>query len=60
MIALSKGRVFAAGTPHQVMTAEVLREVFSVEANIVTDARSGVPLCIPHGLRVDREADVDE
>lgn len=51
MIALSVGKVFAAGTPAQVVTAEVLREVFHVEADIVTDERSGVPLCIPHGLR---------
>ena len=51
MIALSEGRVFAAGTPTRVVTAEVLREVFHIEADIVTDERSGVPLCIPYGLR---------
>ena len=51
MIALSEGRVFAAGTPHEVVTPEVLRRVFSVEADIVADSRTGVPLCIPYGLR---------
>ena len=51
MIALSEGRVFATGTPQEVVTAEVLRRVFSVEADIVADARTGVPLCIPYGLR---------
>jgi iron complex transport system ATP-binding protein len=51
MIALSEGRIFATGTPHEVVTSEVLRKVFSVEADIVTDARSGVPLCISYGLR---------
>ncbi len=32
------------------MTGELLREVFSVEAEIVPDPRTGVPLCIPYGL----------
>ncbi len=50
MIALSNGGVFAAGAPHGVMTPELLREVFNVEAEIVPDPRSGVPLCIPYGL----------
>jgi len=42
--------VFAAGTPREVMTPGLLREVFGAEAEIVPDPRSGVPLCIPHGL----------
>lgn len=50
MIALSEGRVFAAGPPEEVMTPELLREVFKVEAEIVPDPRTGVPLCIPYGL----------
>jgi len=50
MIALSEGRVFAAGPPQDVMTPELLRQVFKVEAEIVPDPRSGVPLCIPYGL----------
>jgi iron complex transport system ATP-binding protein len=33
------------------VTSEVLGRVFSVEADIVTDTGSGVPLCIPYGLR---------
>jgi hypothetical protein len=32
------------------MTPELLREVFHVEADIVAVPRSGLPLCIPHGL----------
>jgi iron complex transport system ATP-binding protein len=53
MIALSEGRVFTAGSPSEVVTDEVLGEVFSVEAEIVPDPRTGVPLCIPYGLRHD-------
>lgn len=50
IVALSRGKVFAAGTPEDVMTPRLLREVFHVEADIVTDPRSGIPLCIPYGL----------
>lgn len=51
MIALSEGAIFAAGPSREVMTPGLLREVFSVEAEIVSDPRTGVPLCIPYGLR---------
>lgn len=50
IIALSEGAVFAAGPPAEVMTPRLFREVFHVEADIVSDPRSGIPLCIPHGL----------
>ena len=50
MVALCRGQVFTSGSPHEVMTAGVLREVFGVEADIVHDPRSGIPLCIPYEL----------
>ena len=50
VIALSRGRVFDAGPPDEVVTPRLLREVFGVEADVVPDPRTGVPLCIPHGL----------
>ncbi|MNF09663.1 hypothetical protein D3C80_2103840 [compost metagenome] len=28
----------------------MLREVFGIEADIVTDPRTGVPLCLPYAL----------
>lgn len=50
IVAIAHGKVVVAGTPAEVMTPETLRRVFAVEADIVTDPRSGVPLCIPYGL----------
>lgn len=50
VIALREGTVFRAGTPAEVMTEDLLREVFGVEADIVRDPRNGIPLCIPYGL----------
>lgn len=51
MIAIVAGKVAAQGTPREVMTPDVLRRVFAIEADIVDDPRSGLPLCIPHSLR---------
>lgn len=50
VIALSQGRVYSAGPPEEVVTPDLLGEVFGVEAEIVPDPRTGVPLCIPYGL----------
>ncbi|AWB46316.1 Fe(3+)-dicitrate ABC transporter ATP-binding protein [Paenibacillus sp. CAA11] len=50
MIAIKTGKAVAAGAPAEVMTPEVLREVFGIEADIVIDPRTGVPLCIPYDL----------
>jgi iron complex transport system ATP-binding protein len=50
MIAIKKGKVVCEGTPDQVMTHEMLREVFGIEADIIPDPRTGVPLCLPYGL----------
>ncbi len=51
LIAIAEGKVVAEGAPLQVMTPELLRRVFAVEADIVSDPRTGLPLCIPYGLR---------
>lgn len=50
MIAIKKGQAIAVGAPEEVVTSEVLRQVFGIEADIVTDPRSGVPLCLPYEL----------
>ena len=50
LIAVTCGRVVAEGAPHDVVTPALLRAVFGVEADIVADPRSGVPLCLPYGL----------
>ncbi|GFN34137.1 ABC transporter ATP-binding protein [Paenibacillus xylaniclasticus] len=50
MIAISKGKVMGEGTPQEVMTPQIFRDVFNIEADIVYDPRTGVPLCLPHSL----------
>lgn len=50
LVVLKDGEVVAAGVPREVMTRDLLREVFGVEAEIFPDPRTGAPLCIPHDL----------
>ena len=50
IVALKEGRVFDAGAPRDVVTPDLLKEVFGVEADVIPDPRTGVPLCIPYGL----------
>ncbi|SFS86494.1 ABC transporter ATP-binding protein [Paenibacillus sp. 453mf] len=50
MIAIKQGKAAAVGSPQEVMTTEVMREVFGIEADIITDPRTGVPLCLPYAL----------
>jgi iron complex transport system ATP-binding protein len=50
VIALKAGTVAAAGSPTEVVTPTLLRTVFGVEADVVPDPRTGVPLCVAYGL----------
>jgi iron complex transport system ATP-binding protein len=47
MIAMKNGEIVASGTPHEVLTEELLRTVFEVEAAVITDTRTGTPLMLP-------------
>lgn len=57
IVAMRDGAIVATGTPHEVITAETLRAVFGVEVDIVTDPRTGVPLCMPYALAEQRHQD---
>ena len=48
MIAMQDGDVIAHGTPTEVLTPELLRGVFEIDAAVITDQRTGSPLIIPH------------
>lgn len=50
VVAIKKGKVIEEGTPDEVMTHEVLSKVFGIEADIISDPRTGVPICIPYEL----------
>lgn len=50
IIAISKGNIIKAGTPKEVMTSSVLREVFQIDAKIVEENETGRPVCITYKL----------
>lgn len=47
LVALRDGRVAAEGPPDQVVTPELLREVFGVEGRVGRDPQRGWPVCYP-------------
>lgn len=51
LVAIQQGKVYATGTPKQVMTEEMVREVFNLECRIVPDPLADTPMCIPMGRR---------
>jgi len=50
LVAMAEGRVVAAGAPCDILTPDLLHEVFGVDAAVVPDPRDGLPLCITYGL----------
>jgi iron complex transport system ATP-binding protein len=51
LVAMKDGAVVADGTPHDVLTPELLRAVFDLEAQVVVDPVAGTPLVVPIGRR---------
>ncbi len=47
LVAMKEGEVVAVGSPEEVISPDLLREVFAIEANIITDPRTGAPLVLP-------------
>lgn len=53
LIALKQGVVLYEGNPQEVMTSQMLRDVFGIDADVIPDPRTGAPLCLPYGLAED-------
>jgi len=49
VIAMKGGAVVAAGSPADVVTGTLVREVFGLESRVIADPVSGTPLIIPIG-----------
>ncbi|GIT79066.1 ABC transporter [Leifsonia sp. LS1] len=50
IVALSDGRVVAQGAPDDVVTADLVHDVFGLPAHVVPDPVSGTPLVVPSGV----------
>ncbi|WP_025156794.1 ABC transporter ATP-binding protein [Leifsonia aquatica] len=49
IIAMNEGRIVAEGVPADVVTAELVHEVFGLPAHVLPDPISGTPLVVPLG-----------
>lgn len=47
VIAMREGIIAAAGTPHEVFTEALVRDVFDFDARVLTDPVTGTPIVIP-------------
>jgi iron complex transport system ATP-binding protein len=55
LVVLKDGRVFADGPPADVLTPELLRSVYRVEASVITNPATGRPL-IAYSHPIDADA----
>ncbi|GGN68112.1 ABC transporter ATP-binding protein [Nocardia rhizosphaerihabitans] len=56
LVVMCAGRIVAQGKPAEIVTAELLAEVFGLEATVLTDPVSGRPMIVPIGTRHVRGA----
>ncbi|KRF12480.1 hypothetical protein ASG90_15205 [Nocardioides sp. Soil797] len=49
LVAMRDGEVAAEGSPHDVVTEDVVREVFGLDSRVITDPVSHTPLVVPIG-----------
>ncbi|MBC9953565.1 ABC transporter ATP-binding protein [Leucobacter sp. cx-42] len=49
LVAVKDGRVYAAGAPRDILTADLVEEVFGLPNHITIDPVSGAPMVIPKG-----------
>ncbi len=57
VFALREGRIVASGAPSDVVTEELIREVFDLDARVIQDPVSGTPLVLPLGRHHVRSTD---
>ncbi|MEU9829415.1 ABC transporter ATP-binding protein [Micromonospora chersina] len=51
LVAMRDGRVVAAGDPRQIVTTELVEEVFGLPCRIIADPETGTPLVLPAARR---------
>jgi iron complex transport system ATP-binding protein len=49
IVAIQNRTVYAQGSPEAIITPELVRNVFNLDAQIIPDPIYGTPLCIPYG-----------
>ncbi|MEV6599785.1 ABC transporter ATP-binding protein [Actinoplanes sp. NPDC051346] len=60
LIVLKDGRVVAEGPPEQIMSAELVREVYGLACRVIEDPESGTPLIIPKVRRAGAVSSISD
>ena len=47
LIALKSGKIIAEGSPNDIVTAELVEEVFGLRCQVIDDPETGTPLVVP-------------
>ena len=47
LVAMKDGVLVASGTPHEVLTEQLLADVFDLDARVITDPVAGTPMVVP-------------
>ncbi|MFD1737863.1 ABC transporter ATP-binding protein [Bacillus salitolerans] len=50
LVCIRNGEVYHQGTPAEVFTEEMIKDVFSLDSKIINDPVVGSPMCIPIGV----------
>ncbi|MVO98395.1 ABC transporter ATP-binding protein [Paenibacillus lutrae] len=45
IVAMKQGEIIASGHPHEIITKDVLNQVFHIDARIMLDPENGAPVC---------------
>jgi iron complex transport system ATP-binding protein len=51
IVAVSDGKIYAAGPPSEIVDERLIRDVFAMECRMISDPVYGSPMCIPIGAR---------
>ncbi|MFC4548442.1 ABC transporter ATP-binding protein [Paenactinomyces guangxiensis] len=49
MVAIHEQKVYNQGPPELIVTKQMVKDVFHLQAQVIVDPFFGTPLCIPHG-----------
>jgi iron complex transport system ATP-binding protein len=60
MVALREGIIICSGAPKKVICKEVLKTVYQIDAEIITDNRNDKPICISYQLLNKKSTNTDK
>ncbi|MDI7743180.1 ABC transporter ATP-binding protein [Lysinibacillus fusiformis] len=60
LIAMRKGQIIQCGTPQQIITTEVLKEVFQIHAKVLQDEETNSPICFSYDILKQQATELQE